>query len=266
MKGFERESPQQRNIERERHSFIEAVSAHSIVEIPTEFDEIASHQLLENISRTNLFILGEMHGVKENPDIIYTLFKKFGFRGLSLEWEPDLKHVAEKYLETGELNFHAIQDSPDGRVTGGHFALLKKLRDEGMLEQFVCFDGGATGPAWNDRDEAMAKNILANLSDVPTLVVAGNLHAKTEPLTFDGEADEQHPMGERIQNQIPEVVSGKIEYDSGQFHNYGPRDFMKLSDAALPTTARFYIAEDGLYTFELPEAHMAAVPNPHERI
>ncbi|MDR3547633.1 MAG: hypothetical protein P4M11_05090 [Candidatus Pacebacteria bacterium] len=112
----------------------------------------------------------------------------------------------------------------------------------------------------------MATNILANLSDVPMLVVAGNLHAKTEPLSFDDEPEEQHPMGERVKEEIPDVFSGKIEYDSGQFHNYGTREFTRLTDTQLPTTARFGITEDGLYTFELPEAHLAVVPNPHERI
>lgn len=266
MEHFEKGPPQARNVERDKRLFVEAISAGSVAELPTEFDGSASQKLLEGLVRTNLFILGEMHGVKENADIIYTLFKRFGFRQLALEWEPGLREVAEKYLETGELDFDAIQDSSDGRVTAGHLALLKKLKDDGMLDRLVCFDGGATGPTWNDRDEAMTKNILAALSDVPTLAVAGNLHAKTDPIRFDGEVDEQHPMGERVKRQIPNVLSGKIEYVSGQFHNYGTREFTRLSGTSHASVARFFVDEDGLHTFVLPEAHVAVVPNPGERI
>lgn len=266
MEKFERPK-QERNLEADKNSFIEAVSSISVEEIPATFDEQAVQELAESIGSNKLFILGEMHGVKENADVIYTLFKKFGFRQLALEWAPELKEIAERYLESGELDFDAIKDSPDGRITAGHFALLKKLESEGMLEGLVCFDGGSGGHGWNARDAAMAKNILNNLSDMPTLVVAGNLHAKTEPITFDDEPDEQHPMGENIKKEIPSVASGKIEYLTGQYHNYGTKEFTKLSDQELPSSGRFFKSEDGLlYTFELVEAHAATVPNPSERI
>lgn len=265
MESFER-SKQERNLEADKASFIETVSSILIEEVSTTFDEQAVQELAESIGNNNLFILGEMHGVKENADVIYTLFKKFGFRQLALEWEPELKEVAEKYLKSGELDFDAIKDSPDGRITAGHFALLKKLKFEGMLEGLVCFDRGSDGHGWNARDTAMAKNILDNLSDISTLVVAGNHHAKTEPITFDDEPDEQHPMGENIKKEIPNVASGRIEYLSGQYHNYGTKEFTQLSDEELPPQARFFKDEDGLYTFELIEVHAATVPHPSERI
>ncbi|QQR65401.1 hypothetical protein IPH92_02370 [Candidatus Kaiserbacteria bacterium] len=265
MEKFEKPK-QERNLEGDKNSFIETISSVLVEEVPTIFDKQSIQELAESIGNTKLFILGEMHGVKENADVIYTLFKKFGFRQLALEWEPELKTVAERYLQSGELDFDAIKDSPDGRITAGHFALLKKLKSEGMLEGLVCFDGGSGGYGWNARDAAMAENILNNLSDVPTLVVAGNLHTKTEPITFDNEPDEQHPMGENIKRQIPGITSGRIEYLMGQYHNYGTKEFTKLSDEELPSMARFFKDEDGLYTFELVEAHAATVPSPSERI
>lgn len=265
MEKFERPK-QERNLESDKTSFIEAVSSVAVEEVPATFDEQATRELVESIESNKLFILGEMHGVKENVDVIYTLFKKFGFRQLALEWEPELKHVAERYLESGELDFNAIKDSPDGRITAGHFALLKKLKSEGILKGLVCFDGGSGGHGWNARDAAMAKNILDNLSDIPTLVVAGNLHAKTEPITFDDEPGEQHPMGESIKKEVPNVASGRIEYFSGQYHNFGTKEFGRISDEEFPQGARFYKDENGLYTFELPEVQAATVPNPSERI
>ena len=265
MESFERPR-QERSLEKDKRSFIEAVSTVSIEEIQTVFDEASVQGLVENLKSTKLFILGEMHGVKENADIIYTLFKKFGFRQLALEWEPALKDVAEKYAESGTLDFDTIKDSPDGRITAGHFALIKRLKSESMLEELVCFDGGSSGPEWNARDAAMARNILANLASEPTLVVAGNLHAKTEPITVDDEPSEQHPMGENVKKGIPEVASGAIEYLTGQYHNYGIKEFSASSDEKVLPDARFYRDDKGLYVFELPKAHAAIVPNPNEKI
>lgn len=255
---------QERNIEQDRREFIKAMDSIVIEEIPAVFDEEASDKLVASLDATKLLILGEMQGVKENADVIYTLFKKFGFRQLALEWEAGLGAVAEQYLKTGEVDFDAIQDSPDGRITAGHFALLKKLKDEGLLEKLICFDGSGEAD-WDARDENMAKNILGGLSATSTLVVAGNLHAKVEPITFDDEVGEHYPMGSCVKARIPDVPSGKIDYLSGQYHNYGPQDFFEDPDQE-KTGPRFYITEDGLYTFVLPEANSAVVPNPSEKL
>lgn len=262
MKNRESPTPQ-RNIEKDKQFFREAISAFQIAEVPTDFDEATSRQLIESLKNTRLFILGEMHGVQENANIIYTLFKKFGFRQLALEWEPRVGDAVEKFLASGELDFDAIKDSPDGRVTAGHFALVKKLKDEGMLDRLVCFDEG--GADWNDRDRNMAKKVIANLSDAPTLAVAGNLHAETEAITFDEEPGEHHPMGENIRRLIADVAAGNIEYRAGQFYNYGIKEFGSLPNREKLQKARF-LYRDGIYEFGLPEAHAATVPNPHERI
>jgi len=256
----------ERDINKDKQVFLEAISSFSIEEIQTSFDELAVQKLANNLEANKLFILGEMHGVKENVNVIYTLFKKFGFRRLALEWEPKLKAVVDKFLELGELDFDPIKGSPDGRITAGHFALIKKLKSEGMLEQIVCFDEGSDGADWNKRDLNMSKNILANLSDAPTLVVAGNLHARIGPMTFDDEPDQQHPMGENVKKIIPIISSGKIEYLTGQFHNFGTQEFWKFPEGEMLSEARFYQDEDGLYVYKIPEAHIATVPNPDERI
>jgi len=253
-----------RNIEQDRLAFVEAIKNIEIGEIDTEFDEKSVKSLVSELAEAKLLLLGETHGVKENVDIIYTLFKKFGFKKLALEWNKELSEQVEKFLKTGELNFEAIKDSPDGRITAGHFALLKKLKDEGLLEALVCFDGETSSAGWDMRDANMAKNIIANLTDDTTLVVAGNLHTKVEPITFDDEKEKHHPMGENVKKQIPDVPSGKIKYLTGQFHNFGTKDFREKPEGVELPKARFYKSDDGIYSFELPEAHVAVVPNPSE--
>lgn len=262
MKGFEGPG---RSLEKDGRLFEEAIAVVSIEEVLTDFDAHASAKLAESLASTKLFILGETHGVKENVDVIYTLFKKFGFRKLALEWDPALKVVAEKFAESGTLDFDAVKDSPDGRITAGHFELIKKLKDEDLLDSLICFDEEGSAN-WDERDTNMARGILASLSDVPTLVVAGNLHAKTEPLSFDDEPGEHHPMGESVKREIPNLASGRIEYVRGQFYNFGVKDFGGDTGLEPSSMAKFYLSDKGLYIFELPEAHAAFVPNPHEKV
>lgn len=264
MEAFKQPKKLERNIEKDRLAFIEQVRNVEISEIDTEFDEKSVWELTAELSGSKLFLFGETHGVKENADIIYTLFKKFGFRRLALEWDKELHTQTEKFLQTGELDFETIKDSPDGRITAGHFALLKKLKDEGLFDTFVCFDEQTRSGEWDDRDENMAKNILAKLTDDAILVVAGNLHTEVAPATFDDDKVEHHPMGEYIKKQIPDMPSGKIKYLTGQYHNYGMRDFKEKPQEVKLPKAKFYKSDDGVYVFELPEAHAATVPNPKE--
>ena len=261
---IEQQSNQVRTLNKDKRAFIEAVEQIHIEEIPAEFDELATLQLAENLERTKLFLLGEIHGVKENPDIIYTLYKKFGFRNIALEWHPKLRVTAEQFLKTGNIDFAAIQDSPDGRITAGHFGLLKRLRNEGLLRRLICFDAG--GKSWNERDAQMAQCILGSLADDTTLVVAGGLHTKTQPFELPEEPAHAHPMGESIKNRIADVASGKIEYLSGTYHNYGVQHFDGIGGQVMSTTARFYKSPGNLYVFEVPEAHAATVPNPSEKL
>jgi hypothetical protein len=109
------------------HGYFLKLSKKVIREIDFTDNAEVANTLLQAVSEAHVLVLGEMHGVKENVDVIYSLFKQFGFRQLALEWEPQLHQVALQYLETGTINFASIQQSPDGRITAGHFALLKKL-------------------------------------------------------------------------------------------------------------------------------------------
>ncbi len=263
MEYFESSQHQEQNVEHDTSTFLEALESAKITEIDTEFDEGAVQALESALAETKVFLLGEIHGVMENPDIMYTLIKKFGFRNVALEWKPSLKEQVEQFLNGEGLDFESVKNSSDGRITAGHFALLKKLKEEGLLEKVTCFDQGGS-PSWDVRDENMAQNIINELTDTPTLVAAGNLHTKVEPITFEGEEGEHYPMGEKVKRSIPHVPSCRIKYLSGTFHNHGTKNFAELTSGAAPKQARFYRDEAGLYIFELPEAHAAVVPNPNE--
>lgn len=265
MENFEsRQTPE---TEIEENTFSQAIEQYAVGEIETDFDEQAVARLQESLEQTKLFLLGEMHGVAENPNIIYRLFKKFGFKRVALEWNGQkLQDIVNTFLATGYLDLEAIKDSGDGRITAGHFALLKKLKEEGLLEDIILFD--ANEEDWNHgadyRDKVMADNVLADGVEEKTLVIAGNWHAKVDPITSTGEEELHHPMGEHIKGKFPELSSGKIKYHSGQFFNNGTKDFWNDPDQDTIKRAQFYQSEDGLYYYAIPEAHLAIVPNPKE--
>ncbi len=116
----------------------------------------------------------------------------------------------------------------------------------------------------------MAKNIINDLPASPTLVVAGNLHTKTEPFSLEqyGEGPGlHHPMGEHLKRHAPGVPTGRIEPLSGKFYNSGIKR-INSKEPLKSSTARFYKADNNVYIFELPEAHIATVPtqyNPFKR-
>lgn len=258
------ENAGERNVEYDRLAFIEAIKNTQICEIETEFDEVSVESLITELGQGKLLLLAETHGVKENVDIIYTLFKKFGFRKLALEWSAKLIEVTRIFLDTGDLDFDVIKNSPDGRITAGHFALIKKLKEEGLLEELICFDDNSND--WDERDRNMAGNIISHISDSITLAVAGNLHAQVEPITLNDDGVENHPMGESVKKHIPSMSSGRINYHRGQYYNLKIKDFTTEEGDPVSSKARFYKSGNGIYSFDLPEAHIAVVPNHSEII
>jgi hypothetical protein len=51
-------------------------------------------------------LLGEMHGVRENPLLIRALMQAFGLTSLALEWPDDLTPVIRAFLAGGPLADH----------------------------------------------------------------------------------------------------------------------------------------------------------------
>ncbi len=243
------------NIEKGRRAFVEAISDTKVNLIDFDFENKSMETFIAQLQEAPIFLLGEVHGVKENIDVIYTLVKKFGFRNIALEWDQNLQSVLEEYLMSGEIAFPLIMDSCDGRVTAGHFALIKKLNEEGVLDNVVCFDQQAPDRRTNSRDKNMAEMILGRKSGGRILVIAGNLHAKTQPIVLNNSVF--RPMGEFIK-ETQNVIAGEIKYLSGEYENIGVKTFSKKSSAS--SRARFYTEKDGRYVFELPEVNPAVVP------
>ncbi len=247
----------ERNLDKEKESF-ETATKEPVVEIPTDFDVDASNLLVDDIVANKVFALGEMHGVKENPSIVYTLVKKFGFKRLGIEWDKDIAKIVQLFQNDGVIDFAYIKNSCDGRITAGYFNLLKKLKSEKLIESFFFFDDK---DSWSRRDEAMAEEIIGRTADsVPTIVIAGNAHTDLADIV-EGDGSMHPSMVKFLEDKSRAFCNGKINYLSGHYFNNQPKSF--LSEAEVRgSRARFYRDESGLYVYELPKANLAIVPNP----
>lgn len=218
-------------------------------------------ELSNQVREKNLFLVGEVHGIQENLDLVYRMMVDMNIKVLGLEWPPRMEKVIATFLETGILNFEEFDDSADGRITAKHFTMIKKLHDEGRLDEVVCFDS-AEGQDWNDenkRDNAMAQTILTRRTTGKTmLVLSGNIHSQTE------QSDPSHiPMGvnlvERLGNRIPQV---QFRYMSGE-RNGDINGKQKLNDSGVKLGGNFMAQEDGgTYLLSIDEATASVIPKP----
>jgi hypothetical protein len=206
-----------------------------------------------SLDSAGLLLLGEVHGVRENPLLIRALMQALGLTGLALEWPGDLAPIIRAFLAGQPLADHWFVWGGDGRISAGHLAVLAERAAAGPLD-LILFDGvTGEGWSWSQRDEAMAPRILAASGpDARTLAVAGNAHTPTSPTELGV------PMGARLAGQRPGVRQIRINYGGGGFYNGRPRQFARRADPQ--DKIRLY-QYDGELVLDLPLATEAIVPH-----
>lgn len=247
----------ERNLQKEKETF-EAAIVESVSDIPTVYDPDAVSSLVDDIVSGNVFTFGEIHGVKENPAIVYTLIKKFKFRQIGIEWDKNMERVVELFRTENVLDFTSIMNSCDGRITAGYFNMLKKVRAEGLIDSIFFFDDK---DSWSKRDEVMAQEIIGHTSeDLPTIIVAGSAHTSLQDIR-EGDGTVHSSMVRFLQDKDKKFSMGKIKYLSGNYFNNAEKEINTGIDIEGKQPC-FYKDEEGIYVYEIPVAHTAVVPNP----
>jgi len=205
-----------------------------------------------SLDSCGLLLLGEMHGVRENPLVIRAVMQAFGLTSLALEWPDELAPVVRALLAGQPLADHPLLWGGDGRITAGHLAVLAERSKAGPLG-VILFDGViAAGWSWSRRDEAMARRLLAGSPPTArTLAVAGNAHTPTGP------TDLGVPLGACLARQRPGIREIQIRYGGGRFWNFKSRQFAGRASAQGPV--RLY-EDSGELVLDLPIATEAVVP------
>ena len=236
---------------------LQAAADFVVADLDLEAEPAAVAVAQRSLDESGLLLLGEMHGVQENPLLARALMQAFGITGLALEWDQDLAPVIEAFLATGTLADHWLLWSGDGRITAGHLAVLAERAAASPLEM-ILFDGVIdAGWDWSDRDQAMAGRLLAAApAQARTVAVAGNAHTPTVPSELG------IPMGARLNRQRPGVQEIRINYGSGRYYNTRPCRFDH--HGPLPHRIRLH-QQHGLLVLDLPTAQEAIVPHRSER-
>jgi hypothetical protein len=229
-----------------------AIAEFAVTDLALVIEPAALAAARRSLDASGLLLLGEVHGVRENPLIIRALLRELGLTTLALEWPDDLAAVIRAFLGGETMADHEALWSGDGRITAGHLAVLAERAAAGPLD-LILLDGiMEAGWSWTQRDEAMAGRLLAGAGPAArTLAVAGNAHTPTRRTGLG------MPLGAHLARQRPGVREIRISYASGGFYNLGPRQFRP--SASPPPHARLR-EHSGSLILDLPAATEAVVP------
>jgi hypothetical protein len=199
--------------------------------------------VLELAARTQLLLIGELHGTREVPRLVASLLVKLGeigYQGLGLEVPHELRPALIGWADgraTEPPSFFR-QPSRDGR---GSIEVLQLVKDARALHMDVlCFDQSADQPArtWADRDRWMARNLLQQWSTLSAgtrvIAICGSLHARLAPerglgglLRHAASGGEQHwpSLAGWIRQWQPALAVSCVEvhFGGGAFYNMGER-------------------------------------------
>ena len=229
-----------------------AVAECAVTDLDLVIEPLALSAARQSLDSSGLLLLGEIHGVRENPLLVRALMEAFGLTSLALEWPGELTPMIRAFLASGTLAGHPWLWGGDGRITAGHLAVLADRAAAGPLD-LILFDGviGADW-SWSQRDEAMARRILATSPpSARTLVVAGNAHTPVRPIELGV------PMGARVAEQRPGTREVQISYGGGSFYNCEPCQFARHADPRGTIRLRQH---QGELVLDLPRATEAVVP------
>ena len=189
--------------------FAEAIDAFTVCELELSIEPSAAVRLAAKLAAGGPILVGERHGVEQNPVVAYTLMRRLGLRVLGLEWPADLQPAVDAFLEGSALDADVLADSSDGRITAGHFAVLRSMRRDGLLERVVLFDPVPWPRTWSERDWGMAVRLLQQTGRPPALVMAGSLHTRLRRHRH-GE-----PMGAHVARARAGAVEVRLRYPGG---------------------------------------------------
>jgi hypothetical protein len=231
-----------------------AAAGFEVTDLELMIEPSAGAAARRSLDQSGLLLLGEVHGVRENPLIIRALMQTFGLSGLALEWPGDLAEVISAFAAGGMLADHPLLWLGDGRITTGHLAVLRERARAGQLD--LTLSDGTAGAGGNlpEHDEAMAAGILAGATAASgTLAVAGS----TGPPAIS--ASPGVPLSALLSRQRPGVLDIRISYGRGGYYNMRPSQ-IHPSISIWPSQIRLY-QEHGSLILELPAATEATVPH-----
>ena len=199
--------------------FRRAVAEFPVTDLPVVVEPAARAAAQRSLDESGLLLLGEVHGVAENPLLIRALLAEFGLSGLALEWPEELIPVVSAFLAGEPLAEHWVLWPGDGRITAGHLAVLRDRAAAGPL-RLTLFDVAHPGR----RQLVRAGRGDGRLGCWPIPSRAPWWWRATRTLR-SARTELGVPMGAFLAQRRPGVAEIRISYASGGYYNIGPRRF-----------------------------------------
>ena len=229
--------------------------------------------LNEVLDSTNFLIYGEIHGIKENADVIYTLVHKLGIERLAIENSPTIKPFIDA-AAGGVYDFSLIDtDVFDSSILSVEMAKsIAVLLHEGTLQDVVYIDTYFDTPNIDSdddtdspqfREQTLASNILNLDQSQRTLCIMGQWHTQSTPVKMSQRnttISEHLSTLYRIRQVMPGVPFVHNIYRSGTLFNDGRE--IKLPDN-LQISNHYQVVKVSDTDFELqtPFASHISIPS-----
>ena len=203
---------------------------HDIIKtfLPKQLDIRQLSSLQSTLRKSNLIVHGEIHGIKENADVIYTLVKKLGVKRLAIETSPTVLNFINS-VTTGSCDFSLVdEDLFDLSVLS--LEMIKTiaiLLQQNQLKELVFIDtffdnldeDAIIPPSPQEREEQLAKNILGIDGSLPTLCIMGQWHTQPK-VVKNGETQHKSALY-RLRKVKPNIPFIHNTYRQGQLFNDG---------------------------------------------
>ena len=180
------------------------------------------------LQKSNLIVYGEIHGIKENTDIIYTLVRKLDIQQLAIETSTAVFNFINS-VKTGSYDFSLIdEDLFDSSILS--LEMIKTiaiLLQQNQLKELVFIDtffdnldeDAIISASPQAREEELAKNILKIDDSLLTLCIMGQWHTQPE-VVKNGETWHKSALY-RLRIVKPNVPFIHNVYRQGQLFNDG---------------------------------------------
>ena len=196
--------------------------------MPKQLDIKRLELLQPALQKSNLIVYGEIHGIKENTDIIYTLVRELDIQRLAIEASPTVFGFINS-VKINSYDFSLVdEDLFDLSILS--LEMIKTiaiLLQQNQLKELVFIDtffdnldeDAVISPSPQEREKQLAKNILGIDDSLPTLCIMGQWHTQPKVVTDGGTRHESALY--RLRKTKPNVPFIHNIYRQGELFNDG---------------------------------------------
>lgn len=243
--------------------FITEVKKYKLKEFELDVDTEVLKKFTEQLSISQIIIIGEAHELYETPNILYTILKKFNITKLGLEITPEIGALIED-KEIDKIEEMTHPNCSSGVLTAGHIPLISSLNTTPIYFDFTnskSFEKDQSSRTLR-MIERFTKFYLVN-ENTKILVSCGDAHAMMDEISAGDQS--WRPFALRLQDLGYKVLSIKMRYTNGEigtWTNWGKWDEEIPKTVYNNQVQKLKMIYDGEnFILQINNLHKGLVPN-----